>query len=83
MPNPAIGHLVCPSCDVPGAEVREARTKKVYVVCEGCGYQAFARDKVSDTNIRRKMKPVAAAPAPAGEDKKGKGIWDLIGLGDD
>lgn len=65
MANPDIGKITCPSCDHPDASVREAKSKKSYIVCEECGFQAFSRDGKSDANIRRKMRPVGPV-APAG-----------------
>lgn len=74
MPNPNIGKIMCPSCDNL-ADVREDKKQNAYIVC-GCGYQAFTRDKKSNENIRRKMKPedgqLPATPPAGGEQPPAK-----------
>lgn len=65
MANPDIGTITCPCCDYSGAHVRQTVKKKVYIVCDECSSQTFARGSVSDASIRRRMKPVAVQPDPS------------------
>lgn len=64
MPNPNIGQITCPSCDFEDAAVRQSVKGKVYIVCEECGYQGFARGDLSNDRIRKKMRPCAVELPP-------------------
>lgn len=58
MAKPAIGKIECTSCGFM-AEVRETIKQKPYIICDECGFQAFARGPVAVANLRKKMTPVA------------------------
>lgn len=59
--NPELGSIDCFLCG-RDAKVRESRKGKSYIVCDGCGLQLFSRGVESDQAIRKRMKPIEAAP---------------------
>lgn len=63
MPRARIGVVACPACAID-ADVRQAASGYVYVQCDDCSLQMFARSARSDKLIRSKMRTEkAAAPA--------------------
>ncbi len=63
-PMPIIGTIDCFTCDheVP---VKQQSNGFASISCNWCGFQAYARNEVSDAEIRKKMKPITAASPPA------------------
>lgn len=65
-----LGHMGCPECDFPDAEVREDKNGDPYRYCTDCNAQYFTRgDAHKVKNLIAKMRAVRAAaavdPAPA------------------
>jgi hypothetical protein len=64
-----IGAATCPVCGSRKASLRLAKTQRVYLVCNACQVQVFARSGQSDEALRRLLVAPTAAPtqAPAPE----------------
>lgn len=56
MPRARIGIIACPACGID-ADVRQAASGYVYVQCDDCSLQLFARSARSDKLLRSKMRP--------------------------
>jgi hypothetical protein len=59
-----IGHMACPECDFPDAEVREDKNGLAYRYCTDCNAQYFSRTAERDKRLRAKMRATAAPAAP-------------------
>lgn len=73
-----IGHVACPVCDFPDAQVKEDKNTHAYIHCGDCNAQTFTRNEHRNGKLRARMRPVtvtvpeppavpvvAPAPAPA------------------
>lgn len=65
--NNKIGDCTCPLCR-GDAEVGLSKSQLVYLVCNGCNIQLFARSGRSDDMVRQLLKP-KADPAPVADVK--------------
>ena len=63
-----IGHVQCPDCDHPDAEILLDKNEHPYRWCPECNAQTFTRgDKKRVENMKRRMRPVTPpAPPPPG-----------------
>lgn len=56
-----IGHMTCPDCDFPDAEIKRDKASHPYRYCPNCNMQSFTRgDAVRVKNMLGKMRPVNA-----------------------
>lgn len=74
-----LGTTDCPNCGYKKAQVRQDKRGKLYVVCDECDYQGFARSSRSTEHLRKKIHGAPAAdpapapaPSPAPESDDGK-----------
>jgi hypothetical protein len=58
MKKTPIGHIVCPVCEHPDAEVKEDKNAHAYIHCTDCNAQVFTRNAHRDTHLRKRMRPV-------------------------
>ena len=76
MKKTPIGHVTCPVCDFPDAQVKEDKNLHAYIHCGDCNTQTFTRNEFRNGKLRAKMRPVTvtvteppdapvAAPTPA------------------
>ncbi|MGZ4837653.1 MAG: hypothetical protein ACXVZR_03825 [Terriglobales bacterium] len=68
----AIGHMNCPTCQHPQAEVKEDKNGHAFLFCEQCATQVFTRKPHRDRLMRKNMRPVTVTepnPAPEPEQK--------------
>ena len=63
MPKKLIGHVACPECNFPDAEVGEDKNGHPYRFCPDCNAQYFTRgDEIKVKNLRAKMRPLTGLP---------------------
>lgn len=63
-PKTLLGHVQCPECDFPDAEVKTDKAGHPYRYCPDCNAQTFTRGHAKRAkNMMAKMRPVGAAPA--------------------
>lgn len=62
MANKNVGSIDCPICG-KGAHVRETKKFKVYIVCDDCGFQGFARGHTANDILRKNMRNVTIIEA--------------------
>lgn len=71
-----IGHMECPTCKHPDAEVKEDKNGHAFLFCPDCASQVFTRNPHRDRLMRKHMRPVTvtgteppplAVPAPKQE----------------
>ena len=61
-----IGHMECPTCKHPDAEVKEDKNGHAFLFCPDCATQVFTRNPHRDRHMRKNMRPVTVTePAPA------------------
>nr|WP_314606057.1 hypothetical protein [uncultured Janthinobacterium sp.] len=75
MKKTPIGHVVCPVCDFPDAQVKEDKNGHAYIHCGDCNAQTFTRNDFRNGKLRGRMRAVTVtvtddtvtvtAPAPA------------------
>ena len=77
MKKTPIGHVACPVCDFPDAQVKEDKNSHAYIHCTDCNAQTFTRNDFRNGKLRGRMRAVtvtvtddtvtvtAPAPAPA------------------
>lgn len=64
--KPAIGHMLCPECDFPDAEILADKNGDPYRYCSDCHAQYFSRGTEHRVkNLLARMRPVAPSAAPA------------------
>ena len=69
---PALGHMACPDCGFPDAEIRMQKSgERLYRYCPECNAQFFARTPAQEKAMRERialppadLKPVKPAPEP-------------------
>ena len=74
MKKTPIGHVACPVCDFPDAQVKEDKNEHAYIHCGDCNAQTFTRNDFRDGKLRGRMRAVTVtvtddtvtvtAPAP-------------------
>lgn len=77
MKKTPIGHVACPVCDFPDAQVKEDKNGHAYIHCGDCNAQTFTRNDFRNGKLRGRMRAVTVtvtddtvtvtAPAPATE----------------
>lgn len=68
----AVGHMVCPECGFPDAEIKEDKNGNPYRYCPDCSAQYMTHGRPHKVkNLMERMKPVAAAVAAAVEGMAG------------
>ena len=75
MKKTPIGHVACPVCDFPDAQVKEDKNGHAYIHCGDCNAQTFTRNDFRNGKLRGRMRAVTVtvtddtvtvtAPAPA------------------
>jgi hypothetical protein len=75
MKKTPIGHVACPVCDFPDAQVKEDKNNHAYIHCTDCNAQTFTRNDFRNGKLRGRMRAVTVtvaddtvtvtAPAPA------------------
>ena len=55
--NP-IGHVACPVCDFPDAQVKEDKNNHAYIHCTDCNAQTFTRNDFRNGKLRGRMRAV-------------------------
>ena len=64
-PKTLLGHVQCPECDHPDAEVKTDKAGHPYRFCPECNAQTFTRGHAKRAkNMLAKMRPVGASVAP-------------------
>ena len=58
-----IGHMDCPECSFPDAEVRPDKSGAPYRFCPDCTAQYFTRGGVKATQLLAKVRKITTAPA--------------------
>ena len=58
MKKTPIGHVECPVCDVPDAQVKEDKNGHAYIHCSDCNAQTFTRNDFRDGKLRGRMRAV-------------------------
>ena len=53
-----IGHVACPVCDFPDAQVKEDKNGHAYIHCGDCNAQTFTRNDFRDGKLRGRMRAV-------------------------
>lgn len=67
MKKPIEGHIACPICDHPDAEVKRDKNGALYVFCPDCNAQVFTRGcQRKQAALLRKMRP-SEQPSPPEE----------------
>lgn len=67
MKKPIEGHISCPICDHPDAEVKRDKNGALYVFCPDCNAQVFTRGcQRKQAALLRKMRP-SEQPSPPEE----------------
>lgn len=74
MKKTPIGHVACPVCDFPDAQVKEDKNNHAYIHCTDCNAQTFTRNDFRNGKLRGRMRAVTVtvtddtvtvtAPAP-------------------
>lgn len=74
MKKTPIGHVACPVCDFPDAQVKEDKNSHAYIHCTDCNAQTFTRNDFRNGKLRGRMRAVTVtvtddtvtvtAPAP-------------------
>ncbi|MDN3923337.1 hypothetical protein [Roseateles violae] len=62
-----LGHCRCPVCSSSRARLRLSAKQLVYVVCDACNSQTFARSDRSDEKLRALLIAEPAEAAPPGQ----------------
>ena len=71
----AVGHMACPECGFPDAEIKEDKNGNLYRYCPDCSAQYMTHGRPHKVkNLMARMRPVAAAVAVAVEDVAGHGV---------
>lgn len=65
MKKTPIGHVTCPVCDFPDAQVKEDKNLHAYIHCGDCNTQTFTRNEFRNGKLRTKMRPVTVTEPPA------------------
>jgi hypothetical protein len=64
-PQP-VGHMTCPECDFPDAEIKHDKNGNPYRYCPDCSAQYMTHGRPHKVaNLQAKMRPIAAAIAEA------------------
>lgn len=64
--KPPLGHMVCPECGFPDAEIKEDKNGNPYRYCPDCSAQYMTHGRPHKVaNLRARMKPIAEAVAAA------------------
>lgn len=58
MKKTPIGHVTCPVCDFPDAQVKTDKNEHAYIHCGDCNAQTFTRNEHRNGKLRAKMRPV-------------------------
>lgn len=58
MKKQAIGHIACPVCDHPDAQVKEDKNGHAFIFCPDCAAQTFTRNDFRDKKLRSRMRAV-------------------------
>lgn len=53
-----IGHMACPDCDFPDAEIKLDKNQCAYRFCPDCNLQTFTRKPEKSRRMIAKMRPV-------------------------
>jgi hypothetical protein len=61
MKKTPIGHVVCPVCDFPDAQVKEDKNNHAYIHCTDCNAQTFTRNDFRNGKLRGRMRAVTVA----------------------
>lgn len=70
----AIGYMACPECGFPDAEIKHDKNGKLYRYCPDCSAQYMTHGKGNkETNLRARMRPIAAAVEAVVEELAGAG----------
>lgn len=66
MPKTApIGHMKCPDCDFPDAEIKLDKNGRAFRFCPDCNLQTFTRKPAEHNRMIARMRPVTVEnPAP-------------------
>jgi uncharacterized Zn finger protein (UPF0148 family) len=71
MKRPIEGHIACPICDHPDAEVKRDKNGALYVFCPDCNAQVFTRGcQRKQAALMRKMRSTAQPEPPAPPEEK-------------
>ncbi|MCX7289725.1 hypothetical protein [Janthinobacterium sp.] len=75
MKKTPIGHVACPVCDFPDAQVKEDKNSHAYIHCTDCNAQTFTRNDFRNGKLRGRMRAITVtisddtvtvtAPVPA------------------
>ena len=58
MKKTPIGHVACPVCDFPDAQVKEDKNGHAYIHCGDCNAQTFTRNDFRNGKLRARMRAV-------------------------
>lgn len=58
MKKTPIGHVACPVCDFPDAQVKEDKNGHAYIHCGDCNAQTFTRNDFRNGKLRGRMRAV-------------------------
>lgn len=58
MKKTPIGHVACPVCDFPDAQVKEDKNNHAYIHCTDCNAQTFTRNDFRNGKLRGRMRAV-------------------------
>lgn len=58
MKKTPIGHVACPVCDFPDAQVKEDKNNHAYIHCTDCNAQTFTRNEFRNGKLRARMRAV-------------------------
>lgn len=65
MASKVIGHMQCPECDFPDAEVKTTKNPDLlHRYCPDCSAQYFARTVQASDRLRAKMRPYGTVQEP-------------------
>lgn len=80
--KPTIGHMTCPDCDFPDAEIKLDKNGCAYRFCPDCNLQTFTRKPEKSKRMIAKMRPVAPVTvtdtSEGGEAGKPAGRADTV-----
>ena len=63
MKKTPIGHVACPVCDFPDAQVKEDKNNHAYIHCTDCNAQTFTRNDFRNGKLRGRMRAVTVTVA--------------------
>lgn len=63
MKKTPIGHVACPVCDFPDAQVKEDKNGHAYIHCGDCNAQTFTRNDFRNGKLRGRMRAVTVTVA--------------------